>query len=251
MNSRRLCIGVLADLQSIGPHPYYTAGQKYLSAISDVMGAIPMILPALGDQAPIAEWLNRVDGILLPGAYSNIESHHYQPSSSDESSQGELTDPDRDSTTLPLIRTALVADIPIFGICRGFQELNVALGGSLYAEVHNAEGMMDHREDKQAPLETQYGPAHSVSLTPNGFLAGLSQETTATVNSLHQQGIKNLAEGFEIEARSEDGLIEAIKLKRHDRFVLGVQWHPEWEVQETPFYQLLFSAFKQACLERI
>uniref|UniRef100_UPI0028C3787D gamma-glutamyl-gamma-aminobutyrate hydrolase family protein n=2 Tax=Pseudoxanthomonas TaxID=83618 RepID=UPI0028C3787D len=186
------------------------------------------------------------DGLLLTGAVSNIEPHHY----SDESSyEGNLLDPRRDATNLPLIPLAIEMGVPVLAICRGFQEVNVAFGGSLYQKVHEQPGFMDHRENKDDPLDVQYGPAHDVALVPGGLLATLVGDTQVTVNSLHGQGVRRLGEGLVVEAQAPDGLIEAF---RHDgpAFMLAVQWHPEWKVTENPFYLAIFRAFGDACRAR-
>ena len=187
-----------------------------------------------------------LDGLLLTGAVSNIEPHHY----SDESSyEGNLLDPRRDATNLPLIPLAIEMGVPVLAICRGFQEVNVAFGGTLYQKVHEQPGFMDHRENKDDPLDVQYGPAHDIALVPGGVLAGLAGDTRATVNSLHGQGVRRLGEGLVVEAQAPDGLVEAF---RHDgpAFMLAVQWHPEWKVRENAFYLATFRAFGDACRAR-
>ena len=139
--------------------------------------------------------------------------------------------------------------VPVLAICRGFQEVNVAFGGTLYQKVHEQPGFMDHRENKDDPLDVQYGPAHDIALVPGGVLAGLAGDTRATVNSLHGQGVRRLGEGLVVEAQAPDGLVEAF---RHDgpAFMLAVQWHPEWKVRENAFYLATFRAFGDACRAR-
>jgi putative glutamine amidotransferase len=238
-------IGVPTDRKQIGLHPFLAVGEKYVRAVVDGAGGVPLLWPALTPSLDPVVLLDTVDGLLLTGAVSNIEPHHY----SDESSwDGNLHDPARDGTTLPLVRAALAAGVPVLAVCRGFQEVNVALGGTLYQKVHEQPGLMDHREDKNAPLDVQYGPAHAVTLAPGGVLAafgGAEQQ----VNSLHGQGVKRLADGLVVEATAPDGLIEAF---RHagDIFLLGVQWHPEWKVTQNPFHAGIFRAFGDACRAR-
>ncbi len=245
-NKKPLTIGLVADCKMIGPHPFHAIGDKYIRGITEGMNALPLLIPAMGEPHLLETYLSMIDGLLLTGSPSNIEPHHYNG----EPAQDPQHDPARDATTLPLISMALAADVPVFGICRGFQEINVALGGSLHQKVQELPGMMDHREDPEQPVAVQYGPAHSVSLTEGGLLARVSGGLEAQVNSIHQQGIKDLAPGLAVEARAPDGLIEAFRLEREDRFVFAVQWHPEWQVTQNPFYQSIFNAFKQACEDR-
>jgi len=245
MHSKKLKIGIVADCKLQDPHYFHSIGDKYLRAITEGMGATPILIPALGADL-LDEYLAMVDGILLTGAYSNVEPHHYGA----EKNQSPVHDPQRDATTLPLISKAIDADVPIFGICRGFQEINVVYGGTLHEKVQNLSDMLDHREDSSAEVEQQYSPAHDIALTEGGLLASLVGGLVASVNSVHQQGVKDLGAGLKVEALAPDGLVEAFQSEQHDRFVLAVQWHPEWKVTGNPFYLSLFQAFKQACLDR-
>ncbi|MEJ2788582.1 MULTISPECIES: gamma-glutamyl-gamma-aminobutyrate hydrolase family protein [unclassified Pseudoxanthomonas] len=239
-------VGLPTDHKQIGAHPFLAVGEKYVRAVVDGAGCLPLLVPTLDPVLPLRQVLEGLDGLLLTGAVSNIEPHHY----SDESSyEGNLLDPRRDATNLPLIPLAIEMGVPVLAICRGFQEVNVAFGGSLYQKVHEQPGFMDHRENRDDPLDVQYGPAHDIALVPGGVLATLVGDTRATVNSLHGQGVRRLGEGLVVEAQAPDGLIEAF---RHDgaAFMLAVQWHPEWKVAENPFYLALFRAFGDACRAR-
>jgi len=236
-------VGLPTDHKQIGAHPFLAVGEKYVRAVVDGAGCLPLLVPTLDPVLPLREVLAGLDGLLLTGAVSNIEPHHY----SDESSyEGNLLDPRRDATNLPLIPLAIEMGVPVLAICRGFQEVNVAFGGSLYQKLHEQPGFMDHRENKDDPLDVQYGPAHEVALVAGGLLATLAGDTQAVVNSLHGQGVRRLGEGLVVEAQAPDGLIEAY---RHDgpAFMLAVQWHPEWKVRENPFYLAIFRAFGDAC----
>ncbi|KAF1723983.1 MAG: gamma-glutamyl-gamma-aminobutyrate hydrolase family protein [Pseudoxanthomonas sp.] len=239
-------VGLPTDHKQIGAHPFLAVGEKYVRAVVDGAGCLPLLVPTLDPVLPLREVLAGLDGLLLTGAVSNIEPHHY----SDESSyEGNLLDPRRDATNLPLIPLAIEMGVPVLAICRGFQEVNVAFGGTLYQRVHEQPGFMDHRENKDDPLDVQYGPAHDIALVPGGVLAGLAGDTRATVNSLHGQGVRRLGEGLVVEAQAPDGLVEAF---RHDgpAFMLAVQWHPEWKVRENAFYLATFRAFGDACRAR-
>ena len=239
-------VGLPTYHKQIGAHPFLAVGEKYVRAVVDGAGCLPLLVPTLDPVLPLREVLAGLDGLLLTGAVSNIEPHHY----SDESSyEGNLLDPRRDATNLPLIPLAIEIGVPVLAICRGFQEVNVAFGGTLYQKVHEQPGFMDHRENKDDPLDVQYGPAHDIALVPGGVLAGLAGDTRATVNSLHGQGVRRLGEGLVVEAQAPDGLVEAF---RHDgpAFMLAVQWHPEWKVRENAFYLATFRAFGDACRAR-
>lgn len=244
-------IGIPTDRKQIGQHPFLAVGEKYVRGVVDGAGAIPLLWPALSPPLDPAVLLETVDGLLLTGAVSNIEPHHY----SEESSwDGNLHDPARDGTTLPLVGAALAAGVPVLALCRGFQEVNVAFGGSLYQKVHEVAGHIDHRENPGDPLERQYAPAHAVTFNPGGLLARIAGAPSARVNSLHGQGVSRLGTGLKVEAVAPDGLIEAFSLSKSGTdggsFLLAVQWHPEWRVAENPFYLGIFRAFGDACRER-
>ena len=237
---------VPACTRTIGEHPYYAAQIKYVDAVVLVAGCTPLIVPALGDALDLSGMLDVCEGLMLTGSASNVHPSHYGEDVYDP----ELPqDPGRDATTLPLIREALKRGIPVFAVCRGFQEMNVALGGSLYQAVQDVEGKMDHRENPNLPLEAQYAPAHKITLEPGGALQRILDGALETeVNSLHGQGVDRLADGIAIEARSEDGLVEAFSVPAAPGFSLAVQWHPEWRFRECPDSTALFHAFGQACV---
>jgi putative glutamine amidotransferase len=163
---------------------------------------------------------------------------------------GTLHDPHRDATTLSLIPRAVANAVPVFGVCRGFQEMNVAMGGTLHQRVHEIEGLDDHREVKEQPLEVQYGPAHEVVLEPESVLRRLAGKERVSVNSLHWQGVDRLAPDLAVEARATDGLVEAFRVKSAPTFALAVQWHPEWQVMSNPFSMALFAEFGRAARQK-
>ncbi len=247
MTPQRPVIGMPADRRMIGHHPFHAVGEKYIRAVIEAADAVPFLIPALGTELDADEVLSRVDGLLFTGSPSNVEPHHYEGPAS---APGTLHDPHRDATTLPLIRGALEQQVPLFGICRGFQEINVALGGTLHQRLHELPGYLDHRDDEAAPLEEQYGPAHEVILEPGGRLRSLSRDERVTVNSLHSQGVDRLAGALVVEARAPDGGIEAFRVRDAPRFALAVQWHPEWQVMSNSFSRALFAAFGAASRER-
>ena len=231
----------------VGAHPFHMVGEKYARAVLDAAGAAPLLIPSLADELGLDELLQRLDGLLFTGSPSNVEPHLYEGA---PSAPGTLHDPARDATTLPLIRKAVRAGVPVFGICRGFQEMNVAFGGTLHQRLHEVPGHLDHRDDETQPLEVQYGPAHDVTLEPGGVLRALALSDTIQVNSLHNQGIDRLGAELAVEARAPDGVIEEFRVRDAQRFALAVQWHPEWKVMSNPFSRALFAAFGQASRER-
>jgi len=247
MASVRPLIGIPADRRMVGAHPFHMVGEKYARAVLDAAGAAPLLIPALADELGFEELLERLDGLLFTGSPSNVEPHRYE---GPPSAPGTLHDPARDATTLPLIRKAVAAGVPVFGICRGFQEMNVAFGGTLHQKLHEVPGHLDHRDDGTQPLEVQYGPAHDVTLEPGGMLRAFAPGDRIPVNSLHSQGIDRLGPELEVEARAPDGVIEAFRVRNAQRFALAVQWHPEWKVMSNPFSRALFAAFGEASRER-
>ena len=237
---RKPVIGVSADTFVIDGHIFHGAGQKYLMPLV-ALGGIPRVIPSFGPGADAAELLQDLDGLLLTGAVSNVEPRNY---GGGPSADCPPYDQARDSTTLPLIQATLKHGVPMLAICRGMQELNVALGGSLFPRVHEVPGRLDHRAPKGEPHEVQYAPRHEVTLTEGGFLAGLSRDKAVImVNSLHGQAIERLADGLAVEASAPDGTIEAVRVEAAKSFAIGVQWHPEWRFAEDPFSAALFAAF--------
>ncbi len=231
----------------VGAHPFHMVGEKYARAVLEAAEAAPLLIPALAEELGFGELLERLDGLLFTGSPSNVEPHHYQGRPSEP---GTLHDPARDATTLPLIRKAVEAGVPVFGICRGFQEMNVAFGGTLHQRLHELPGKLDHRDDESQPLEVQYGPAHEVTLEPGGLLRSLTSSERIRVNSLHSQGIDRLGGELAVEARAPDGLVEAFRVRAAPGFALAVQWHPEWQVMSNPFSRALFAAFGAASRTR-
>lgn len=239
---RKPVVLVPACNRMMGDHPFHMAGKKYLDAVR-LAGCLPLIVPS-SSPGELDELLALADGVLLTGSKSNVHASHYGESTLDESlPQDQL----RDDWVLPLIPKAIARGMPLFGICRGFQEANVALGGSLHQAVQEQPGLNDHRAGPGTP-EQQYDFAHEVRVLPGGLLAGLLEEREhIAVNSLHGQGIKRLAAGLKVEAQAEDGLVEAFSVADARGFALCVQWHPEWRAADNPVSMRLLEAFGQAC----
>ena len=227
----------------IGDHAFHVAGKKYIDGVR-LAGCQPFIVPT-AQPDEIDALLDLADGVLLTGSASNVHPRHFGQDVHDR----ELPlDTERDDWTLPLIRRVLQRGIPLLAICRGFQETNVALGGSLHQAVQEVPGQLDHRAPQGAPAEVQYGLAHDVELVPGGTLAGVLGAVRLRVNSVHGQGVNRLAPGLRIEARAPDGLIEAFAVEQAKGFNLCVQWHPEWQAANNPASKRLFEAFGIACV---
>ncbi len=239
-------VAVSTDLKDLSGHPTYAVAQKYADPVLDLSRCLPLLLPAYGTRLPVDALLARVDGLVLTGSPSNIEPHHYGETPANADSPA---DPARDATTLPLVRAALLHGVPVLGICRGFQEINVALGGSLLQQVHRTPGYHDHREGGD-DIEAQYGPAHAVRAVRGSRIERIVGASEWTVNSLHGQGIRRLAGELVAEAHAPDGLIEAYSHRDADGFLLAVQWHPEWRAAGNPVSRALFAAFGDACRAR-
>jgi putative glutamine amidotransferase len=229
-------------MRTINERVIHGVNDKYPAAVIDATGCLPILIPAVGSKVDMCGLLDRLDGLLLTGSPSNVHPSQY---GSKPSHPEILHDPERDATTLPLLREAVRRDLPILAICRGIQELNVALGGTLHQRVHEVPGRLNHRARKDSP-DGPYGPAHNVTFTPGGLLASLAGTAAVMVNSLHSQGVDCPAPSLRVEAVAPDGQIEAVSMPGA-RFTLGVQWHPEYKVLENPFSKALFSAFADAC----
>ena len=240
-------IGVPACVKELEGAPFHSVGDKYLRAVVEATQAIPLVIPAFGEIFDLPDMIARLDGLMLTGSPSNVHPAHYDTKPSPEA---EPYDAARDATTLPLIRHALEGGLPLFAICRGIQELNVALGGTLHARVHELPDRMDHRRPQHEDLDVQYGPKHEIALTPGGELARLLAAENLTVNSLHNQALDRLAGNLSVEAVAADGTIEAVRVTDARNFALGVQWHPEYKVLENSASVRLFEAFGAACRAR-
>lgn len=235
-------IGVTACRQTLGKYDSHTVGDKYVEAAGHA--GLPVLLPARSVPSDPLALLDRLDGLLFTGSPSNVEPRHYQ---GPDSLAGTHHDAQRDAYTLPLLRLAIDRGVPVFCICRGFQELNVALGGSLHQRVQELPGYGDHREPQSDVLGEQYAPRHPVQVPPGGVFEQLGLPPTFEVNSLHSQGIDRLASGLRIEALAPDGLVEGVSLRNAPGFVIGVQWHPEWNFRDTAESLRLLDAFRDAC----
>jgi len=243
----RPLVGIPACYRDLAGVGFHMVAEKYILAVVEAVGAIPVIIPALAEQQDLAGLFARLDGVLVTGSQSNVEPTRYGGTPSDP---GTMHDPSRDASNLPLIPAAVAAGIPLLAICRGCQELNVAYGGTLHQKLHELSGRMDHRADSQASLDVQYGPRHVIRLTESGLLRKLIGADEATVNSVHWQGVDQVGAGLAVEAVAEDGTVEALRVEGAPSFALAVQWHPEHRHAENPVSRAIFGAFAEAIRER-
>ncbi|MGE0745102.1 MAG: gamma-glutamyl-gamma-aminobutyrate hydrolase family protein [Rhodospirillales bacterium] len=233
---------------SLGHHPertipHHSAGEKYLQAVACGAGGTPLLIPGLPDCIDVDHMASLLDGLFLTGGRANVEPHHYAGPAFPED---EIIDPGRDNVVLPLIRSCVRQGVPVFGVCRGLQEINVALGGSLHYRVHLVPGKLDHRMPQEGDIEYKFGLRHAVTLAPDGMLADMLGAADCRVNSAHGQGIDRLGDGLVVEALAPDGLVEAIRLEDAKAFTVGVQWHAEWRFDEHPLSKALFEEFGRA-----
>ncbi len=240
-------IGVPACVREYDGKSFHTVGDKYVRAISLATGGLPVMLPSLGELIDIPQAVARLDGLLVTGSPSNVHPDRYGVAPTPEAEPHDL---ERDATTLPLIREAIRQGLPLFAICRGMQELNVAFGGTLHARVHEMPEKFDHRQPRHDDPDVQYGPRHPAHLVEGGLLHSLLGETEITINSLHWQAVDRLGEGLSLEALAHDDTVEAIKVDGAKDFALGVQWHPEYKVMDNPESVKLFEAFGKAAQAR-
>ena len=242
-------IGVSCCSKAFGPYmaANHAASDTYIRAVDDVVGGVAVLVPANGAGADIATLLDRLDGIILTGSRSNVAPGHYDGPSHAE---GTPEDAGRDGVTLPLIRAAVARGIPLLAVCRGFQELNVAFGGSLHQRLQDLPGRLDHSTPDQPSAWVRHGKAHAVELVAGGWLHGLAGCGRIMVNSLHNQGVDRLAERLAVEAKAPDGTIEAVRV-RGPGFAAGVQWHPEYDLETDPVSRRIFASFGDAIRGRL
>ncbi|MGQ3052249.1 MAG: gamma-glutamyl-gamma-aminobutyrate hydrolase family protein [Roseateles sp.] len=231
------------NLDLSDPGGYTVLADRYAAAVCE-LGLQPVLFPMAG-AGDVHDLLPLVDGVLLTGSPSNVEATHFGAAALPT----DVLDPRRDRLTMALVREAVAAGTPLFGVCRGMQEMNVALGGSLYQQVHAEQGLLDHREPQDVDLEAQFAERHEVLLEPGSAFAEWAGSTRVWVNSLHGQGIKRLGEGMVAEARAPDGLVEGVRVANAQAFAYGVQWHPEWRHDRIAFYRRTLDAFASACSE--
>jgi putative glutamine amidotransferase len=234
---------VTADVKAVDGYDWHAAPSTYLKAILSGADAIPLVLPSLGAEIDLDSALDRVDGVLATGSRSNVNPQFYGGEATEANGP---YDPERDATTLPLLHRAVERGIPVFAICRGMQELNVAFGGTLLTEIQEMEGRADHRAPTSTDQSERFRIAHPVEVKAGSQLGKVVGEAPVEVNSLHRQALGELGKGLEVEARAEDGTIEAVSVTGAKGYVVATQWHPEYWVASDGPSQKLFKAFGDA-----
>lgn len=227
-----------------GFHTSHRVGDRFVVAVREICVALPLLLPALGFGADLDTLLDTVDGVILTGGASNVNPRHYGDGEARDKS---LLDDRRDGIALEVTRACVERNVPLFGVCRGIQEMNVALGGSLHQYMHEQPNHFDHRRPREKPIPVQMGPRQRITLTPGGTLQNLAGGARQVmVNTLHAQGIDRLATPLVVEAVADDGTIEAVRVAASPTFSIGVQWHAEYRTEDHNFYRALFAAFGDA-----
>jgi len=244
--TRRPVIGIIGNTFVINDRfPVHLGGVMNSQAVAEVSGGLPLIIPADPRYVSVPDLLDVCDGFLLTGGRPNVHPEEY---GEDETPAHGAFDRARDAITLPLVRACVERGQPFLGICRGFQEVNVALGGSLYPEIRDLPGRMNHRMPPEGTLEEQFALRHKVHFTRGGVFARLLGADAVMTNTLHGQGIKHAAPRIVVEGRAEDDTPEAVYVQDAPGFTLAVQWHPEWNAADDPVSRPLFAAFGKAAM---
>ncbi|MBV9331823.1 MAG: gamma-glutamyl-gamma-aminobutyrate hydrolase family protein [Alphaproteobacteria bacterium] len=241
-------VGIPCDYRDFEDQPFHAVAAEYVDAVCDAAGAMPLLIPVTDRPLDPLAVTRTLDGILFTGSESNIAPWRYGGA---EAREGVPGDPRRDAAALGLLIAAIGEELPVLCICRGFEELNVAFGGTLHQHVHELEGRMDHRADETLPRDAQYAPAHKVEVAPGCLLGRIAGRHAFDVNSLHGQGVDRLAPRLHPDAIASDGLIEAVSMPDARGFVLGLQWHPEWRWREDAVSRAIWEAFGAAVRERV
>lgn len=241
---KRPVVGIIGNSYLLeGDYPVQSSGTSNIQAVSQVSDAIPAVIPALPDASDTHELVDTFDGFVFTGARPNIHPEEY---GEEETEAHGFFDRDRDAVTLPLIRMCVEQGIPILGICRGFQEFNVAFGGSLYPEIRDLSGRMNHRMPPEGTQEEKFAHRHDVIIEKGSIFERVFDKDVILTNSLHGQGIKQAGERIIIDGHAPDGTPEALSIKDAKTFALAVQWHPEWRANHDPVSKQLFTAFGKA-----
>jgi putative glutamine amidotransferase len=236
-------VAVSTDVREFANYNWHAAPQQYLEAAISAAGVFPVLVPSFGDRLDLDRLLDAVDGVMLTGSKSNVHPSLY---GGDASAVNGPYDPARDATTLPLIRRAIERGVPLLAICRGIQELNVALGGTLAAEIQEREGSLDHRAPESDDQDERFAIRQTVSIKPGSCLAGVFGAGDIMVNSVHRQAVERLGSRLVVEAVAEDGTVEAVSVKDARAFAVGVQWHPEYWASSDQNSGRIFRAFGDA-----
>jgi len=237
-------VGIIGNSHLVNDeYPVQAVGVSNIEAVAELTGAIPLLVPALPAVAAVADLIDACDGFVFTGGRPNVHPSHY---GHDPTEKHGLFDPDRDAVALPLIRACVARGVPVFGICRGFQEFNVAFGGTLHPEIREIPGRLNHRMPPDGTLEEKFSNRHTVRLTPGGRFHRMLGSSEIEVNSLHGQGILEKGARIVIEGLAEDDTPEAIVVEAAPGFAMAVQWHPEWNAASDPISRALFEALGAA-----
>lgn len=241
---RRPTVGIIGNSYLINDqYPAHAGGTMNSEAVSQVSGCLPLLVPSDPRLVSVEELLDVCDGFLLTGGRPNVHPEEYGES---ETPAHGAFDRARDAITLPLVRACVERGQPFLGVCRGFQEVNVALGGTLYAEIRDLPGRMNHRMPPDGTLEEKFALRHSVRFSDGGVFHRLMGAQEVMTNTLHGQGIKSPGGRIVIDGHAPDGTPEALYVDGAPGFTLSVQWHPEWRAGQDPVSRPLFEAFGAA-----
>ena len=244
----RPVVAIATNRRELNGFSFHASGENYITSAMGFAEATPILLPAMLDPDAVGALVAGLHGVVLTGGASNIQPHFY---GEDEEPDSGERDPGRDSTAFALTHACLEHGVPLLGICRGIQEMNVALGGSLHQHLRFAPGKFDHRRPREKPVEEQLAPRHGIAIRHDGMLAGiLDGAREVKVNSLHGQGIKKVADRLIVEATAADGSIEAVSVRGAKSFALGLQWHAEADPGIYPVHERIWRAFGDACRQR-
>ncbi|UUP16935.1 gamma-glutamyl-gamma-aminobutyrate hydrolase family protein [Nitratireductor thuwali] len=236
-------VAVSTDVKEFEKYTWHAAPDQYLEAALSVAGVLPVLVPSFGERLDLESLLSSVDGVMLTGSKSNVSPRHYGMEADERNGP---YDERRDATTLPLIRRAIERGVPLLAICRGIQEMNVALGGTLAGEIQEREGAMDHRAPESDRQDDRFAIRHPVHIREGSCLADVFGPVEINVNSVHRQGIDRLGPNLAIEAVAPDGAIEAVSAIGAKAFAVGVQWHPEYWAATDTASRRIFEAFGEA-----
>ena len=239
----RPLVALTADFLEFGLYHQHMTPDQYVDAAADVAGVVPVIAPSIGERLDIDALLARVDGVMVTGARSNVHPSLY---GEEATAAHEPFDRARDATTLPLLRGAIAAGVPVLAICRGIQELNVAFGGSVTAAFQDARGLSDHAYPGEGTTAERFAISHEISVRPDTLLASVLGGD-ARVNSIHTQALDRTGPRIRVEANAPDGTIEAVTVADAPGWVLGVQWHPEYWAHSDAASAQVLRAFGDAC----
>ncbi len=241
---KRPVVGIIGNSYIIdGGYEVQATGESNISAVAKVANAIPVTVPSLPEFVTVEELVDTFDGFVFTGARPNVHPEEYGEQATD--AHGDF-DRNRDNLTLPLIRECVRVGLPILGICRGFQEFNVAFGGTLFPEIRDLPGRMNHRMPPEGTQDEKFAYRHDVTIQAGSVFENVFDSNVVLTNSLHGQGIKDAGRGVIIDGYASDGTPEALSMKDAKGFALAVQWHPEWRADEDRVSHQLFSAFGKA-----